>query len=198
MNTDIILSIFLGVGLAAAAGFRVFMPLLALSLASHFGIMSLGESFTWVGDFPAMIALTIATILEIGAYYLPFIDNLLDTAAVPLAAIAGTGVMAASLADMNPMLTWGLAIIAGGGTASAIKSASAGTRVLSSIKTAGIGNPVVSTVETGTSIGLIIVAMVFPVVAIILVAIILYFLFKIVRKFTKKKPNEVVPEVLEP
>ncbi len=198
MDMSIILSIFLGVGLAAAAGFRVFMPLLALSLANHFGIMPLGESFAWVGGFPAMIALAIATVLEIGAYYIPFVDNLLDTAAVPLAAIAGTGVMAASLTDMSPMLTWGLAIIAGGGTASAIKSASAGTRVLSSVKTAGIGNPVVSTAETGASLTLIIVAMVFPVLAVILVAVILYLLYRVVRRFTKKnKPQEEIQEAIE-
>lgn len=196
MDTSLILSIFLGVGLAAAAGFRVFMPLLALSIASHFGIVPLGESFSWVGAFPAMIALGIATVLEIGAYYIPWVDNLLDTAAVPLAAIAGTGAMAASLTDMSPMLTWGLAIIAGGGTAGAIKSASAGTRLMSSVKTAGIGNPVVSTAETGASLAMIFLAIFAPILAIIFVGFILFFLYKFIRKITKKKGTAPDP-VLE-
>lgn len=195
MDVSIILSIFLGVGLAAAAGFRVFMPLLALSVANHFGVIPLGESFAWVGAFPAMIALAIATVLEIGAYYIPWVDNLLDTAAIPLATIAGTGVMAASLTDMSPMLTWGLAIIAGGGTAGAIKSASAGTRLMSSVKTAGIGNPVVSTAETGASLTMIFLAIFAPILAILFVGLTLFFLFKFVRKFRKKKDVESLPEV---
>lgn len=187
MNFDIILSVFLGLGLAASAGFRVFMPLLALSIASHFDYLPLSESFQWLGSLPALIALALATILEIAAYYIPWVDNLLDTAAVPLATIAGTGVLAASVTELNPMLTWGLAIIAGGGTAGAIKSANAGTRMLSSVKTVGLANPIVSTVETGFSFSLVVLAIFFPVLAILLVLSILYFLFKVLRKLTTKK-----------
>lgn len=186
VNFDIILSIFLGLGLAASAGFRVFMPLLALSLVSYFDWLPLSESFEWLGSIPAIIALSIATILEIAAYYIPWVDNLLDTAAVPLAAVAGTGVLAASVTELNPMLTWGLAIIAGGGTAGAIKSANAGTRMLSSVKTIGLANPIVSTVETGFSFSLIVLAIFFPILAVLLVFSILYFLFKILRRFTFK------------
>lgn len=187
MTSEIIFSIFLGVGLAAAAGFRVFMPLLALSLASHFNIVPLDASFAWIGGFPAMIALGLATLLEIGAYYIPWVDNLLDTAAVPLAAIAGTGAMAATLTDVNPMLTWGLAIIAGGGTAGAIKSASAGTRLISSVKTAGFGNPLVSTAETGLSMGLIVLAIFAPILAFIIVTILFYLMYKLLGRILKGK-----------
>lgn len=187
MAMDIILSIFLGVGLAAAAGFRVFLPLLALSIANHFGAFPLGETFAWVGSFPAMLALGLASLIEIGAYYIPWVDNLLDTAAVPLATVAGTGAMAASLTDMSPMLTWGLAIIAGGGTAGAIKSATAGTRFMSSVKTAGFGNPVVSTAETGLSLTMILLAFFLPVIAILLVVLIFYFLYKVIKRFIPKK-----------
>lgn len=186
MDISIILSIFLGLGLAAAAGFRVFLPLLALSIANHFGIVSLGESFTWVGSVAAMFALGIATLLEIGAYYIPWIDNVLDTMAIPLATIAGTGMMAATLIDMDPMLTWGLAIIAGGGTAGAIKSASAGTRLMSSVKTAGIGNPVVSSVETGASLMMVLLAIFAPVLAMCFVFLLIYFMVRFVNRFTKR------------
>jgi len=185
-SMELVLSIFLGVGLAAAAGFRVFLPLLGLSIANHFGL-PLGESFEWVGSFPAMIALGLAAIIEIGAYYIPWLDNLLDSIAIPLATIAGTGAMAATLTDFSPMLTWGLAIIAGGGTAGAISTATAGTRLASTASTAGIANPVVSTVETGTSILLTILALVLPVLGIITVAFIFYLLFKVYNKFKGNK-----------
>ncbi len=186
---EFVLSIFLGIGLAAAAGFRVFLPLLALSIANHFGL-PLGESFEWVGSFPAMIAFGIAALIEIGAYYIPWLDNLLDSAAIPLATIAGTGAMAATLTDFSPMLTWGLAIIAGGGTAGAISTATAGTRLASSASTAGFGNPIVSTIETGTSIVLVVLAFVAPVVVIVVVAFIFYLLFKGYKKIgSNKAPN---------
>lgn len=193
MATQIIMSIFLGVGLAAAAGFRVFLPLLALSIASHFNVIPLGETFQWVGSIPAVIALGLASLLEIGAYYIPWVDNLLDTAAVPLATLAGTGVVAASVTDLSPMLTWGLAIIAGGGTAGVIKSATAGTRLVSTAATAGIGNPAVSTIETGTSVFLIFLAIVIPILAIIAVIGILYLAYRIFKKLASrnKKSEEV-------
>lgn len=132
---ETIISICLGIGLAASAGFRVFVPLFVLSLATHYGYVPVGESFTWIGSQAAMICLGIATVVEIFAYYIPFVDNLLDSIAIPLASIAGTIVMASTLVDLDPMLTWGLAIIAGGGTAAALNTATAKTRLASTATT---------------------------------------------------------------
>jgi hypothetical protein len=92
--TTTILSIFLGIGLASATGFRVFLPMFALSLATHFHVFEINSTFAFISGLPAMITLGIATVIEICAYYIPFIDNLLDTIATPLAAVAGTLVMA--------------------------------------------------------------------------------------------------------
>ncbi|WP_335966917.1 DUF4126 domain-containing protein [Galbibacter sp. PAP.153] len=186
MTSEAIISIFLGIGLAASVGFRVFLPLFVLSLVGHFDIINLSEHWEWIGSVPALIALAVAMVLEIFAYYIPFIDNLLDTIAVPLAAIAGTAVMVSTMAELSPVVTWALAIIAGGGTASIVKGASAGTRVTSSVATAGLGNPVVSTVETGGSIALSLVAIFLPIIAIVLVIIILMFIFWFYKKLGGK------------
>lgn len=177
-----ILSFFLGIGLAASSGFRVFLPLFALSLASHFNIIPLQESWTWIGGFPALIALGIAMVAEIFAYYIPFIDNLLDTIATPLAAIAGTIVMASTLLELDPLYTWGLAIIAGGGTATAMQGMTSITRLASSVKTAGLGNPVVATAETGTAITLSSLAIFLPIIAVIMVVIIFVIVFWLFKK----------------
>lgn len=185
MTTETILSLFLGIGLAASAGFRVFLPLFAMSLASHFNIIPLNESWSWVGGLPAMITLGVAMIGEIFAYYIPFVDNLLDTIAAPLAAIAGTAAMASTLIDLDPMLTWGLAIIAGGGTATAMQGMTSVTRLASSVKTAGLGNPVVSTAETGTAITLSSLSIFLPIAALIVVVFIFVIVFWLFRKFRK-------------
>ncbi len=188
MTADTILSIFLGIGLSASVGFRVFLPLFALSLAAYFNVWELNESWLWIGSTTAVITLSIATAVEIIAYYIPVIDNLLDTIAIPLATIAGTAVMVSTLADLSPLITWALAIIAGGGTAAAVKSSASVTRLGSTVSTAGFGNPVVSTIETGFSIVMSIVSIFLPILAIILVLFIFYIVFKLYKKL---KPNKL-------
>ncbi|WP_298137404.1 DUF4126 domain-containing protein [Flavobacterium sp.] len=185
MNLETILSICLGIGLASASGFRVFLPVFALSLASYFNVIPLNESWAWIGGLPALISFGVAMIFEIFGYYIPFIDNLLDTIATPLAAIAGFIVMASTMVDISPTMTTILAIIAGSGSATAFQGLTTTTRLASSVKTAGLGNPVVSTAETGTAITLSSLAIFFPIVAIILVVIIfgvIYWIFKKLKK----------------
>jgi len=181
MTTETILSIFLGVGLAASVGFRVFLPLFALSLASYFGVWDLNSNWEWVGSFAAVMTLGIATLLEIFAYFIPWFDNLLDSIAVPLAAIAGTAVMVSTVANLDPVTTWALAIIAGGGTATAIKGAGATGRLASTATTGGLANPVITTVETGTAAVVTVASIFAPILGAILVIIILFFIFKIYR-----------------
>jgi len=185
MTTETIISIFLGIGLAASVGFRIFLPLFALSLASYFNLWELNESWQWIGSMTALIILGVATIVEIFAYYIPFVDNLLDSVAIPLAAIAGTAVMVSTVADLSSEITWALAIIAGGGTAAAISGASGATRLASTATTAGIGNPVVSTIETGTAIVTSIVTIFLPVVGFVLVLLIVFIIFKIFKKINR-------------
>ena len=86
ITPETILSILLGIGLAASVGFRVFLPLFALSLASFFDVIPLNENWNWIGDSTALIILGIATFVEILAYLIPWIDNMLDVIALPLAA----------------------------------------------------------------------------------------------------------------
>lgn len=186
--TETIISICLGIGLSASVGFRVFLPLFALSLAAYFNLWELNGSWQWIGSLAALIIFGVATVVEILAYYIPFIDNLLDTIAIPLATIAGTAVMVSTVADLSPVITWALAIIAGGGTAAVIKSASGATRLTSSVSTAGIGNPIVSTVETGSSIVIAIVSIFLPVIAMILVIMVFYIIFKLYKKIKPSSP----------
>lgn len=191
MTSETIISIFLGIGLAASVGFRVFLPLFALSLASYFDVWSLNDNWEWIGSLPALIVLGVATLVEIFAYFIPWVDNLLDSVAVPLAAIAGTAVMVSTIANLDPVVTWSLAIIAGGGTATAIKGTSAAGRLTSSATTGGLANPVVSTVETGTAVVVSTASIFAPIIAAVLVIIILSFVFWIYRKIRPgRKSNQ--------
>jgi len=190
MTSETILSIFLGIGLAASTGFRVFLPLFALSLAAYFGAWHLNTSWLWIGGLAAVITLGVATLVEIFAYFIPWVDNILDSIAIPLAAIAGTAVMVSTIANLDPVVTWSLAIIAGGGTAAAIKGTNATGRITSSAVTGGFGNPVISTLETGTAIVVSTASIFAPIFAAVLVIIILSIIFKIYRKLRPRKHNK--------
>lgn len=193
--TDIlpfIISLFVGIGLAAATGFRVFLPIFFLSLGSYMGWFPLDESYAWVGGLPAVIATGMATLFEILAYYIPFVDNILDSITVPLATVAGSLLFATQFTEVSSWIQWSLALIAGGGTAATISSVFAGTRAASSGTTAGLANPVISTVETIGSTIMSILAIFLPILAGILVIVILYLAIKYGKKLldkVRKKPK---------
>ena len=169
------LSIAIGVGLAAACGFRIFVPLLIISMASRGGHLELAEGFQWMGTTPALLAFGTATLLEIAAYYIPFFDNLLDTITTPSAVVAGVIATASQVSDLDPLLGWSVAIIAGGGAAGTVQGLTAVTRQISSLATAGFGNPVFSTFEAGASVVMTLLAILVPMVAVLGVLVLLFF-----------------------
>src|SRR5687768_15254162 len=132
MTMDLLLSACLGIGLAAACGFRIFVPLLVMSIAANSGHLGLAGGFEWIGTRPALIAFAVATLLEVLAYYVPWLDHLLDTAAVPIAIVAGVVVTASVVTDVSPLLRWSLAVIAGGGAAATTQADRKSTRLNSS------------------------------------------------------------------
>lgn len=179
---EILLSVAIGIGLAAACGFRVFVPLLILNLAALSGHLTLPEGFAWLGSTYATLAFTIAMLLEITGYYIPWIDHALDSLAAPASIIAGTITTAALAADLSPLLKWTTAIIAGGGMAGLVQASTAALRAKTSLSTGGVGNPIFSTFELGGSIFTALLAIFIPIVCLVL--IILFFMF-VVRKADK-------------
>jgi hypothetical protein len=173
LDSETVLGVIVGLGLSAACGFRIFVPLLVMSIASLAGHFTLSSGFEWIATYPALIAFAVATALEIAGYYIPWVDHILDVVGAPAAIIAGTIVMASSVADVSPFLRWSLAIIAGGGVAGLFHSVTSMTRVASSMKTAGLGNPVLSTVEAGGATVLSVLAIVLPLVALAAIAVLL-------------------------
>jgi hypothetical protein len=168
---ELTLSILVGIGLAAACGFRVFVPFLVASIAALAGHLTFAPGFEWIGTHYALVAFAIATLLEIAAYYIPWLDNLLDTIATPAAVVAGIVIAASAVGDVSPFLRWTLAVVAGGGAAAAVQAATVAARGASSVTTGGLGNPVVSTGELGGSAVVATLAVVLPIVAVALVII---------------------------
>ena len=182
---EIILSLSLGLGLAAACGFRIFIPPLLMGVGSRFDLYDLEGSFIWVGEDWAIAVFAIATLLEIGGYYVPWIDNLLDTVATPAAVIGGIFVTSASLeGDVDPSIQWILATIAGGSTAGVIQLGTVATMAVSTGMTGGLGNPIVSTLEALASIICILLSFF---LAIIIPFVLIFLIWKAIEYITKSK-----------
>ncbi len=179
---ETLFSLMVGLGLSAACGFRVFVPLMGMSIASLSGHLTLAPGFEWIGTVPACIALSTATFLEIGTYYIPWLDNLMDALMTPVALVAGS-LATASMGDgLSPLLQWSLGIIGGGGVTGIVQGGTVMVRASSSGTTGGAGNPVVSTLEMIASVCITVLAIVLPLLALVLVVWICWKMFRRIRQ----------------
>jgi hypothetical protein len=196
INWETLLDLMLGIGLSAAAGFRVFVPLLVMSAAAVLGHVDLPTDFDWIESDQALIVFAAASLMEIVGYYIPFLDVLLDTIATPAAIIAGTLITASLASDLNPFLQWTVAIIAGGGTAGLTKGTTAIIRVIATAVFAGLSNPVIATIELVLAITLAVLAITVPV----LTSVVLLAGFAIavgrIRKFFRREAPPNSPDVV--
>lgn len=191
---ETLMSVMLGIGLSAACGFRVFVPLLAMSIASLSGHLTLAHGFEWVGSYPALVTFSVATCLEIAGYYIPWLDHLLDTMATPAAIVAGVMVSASLVTGMSPLLKWTLAVIAGGGAAGLVQGATVVTRGASTATTGGLGNPVVATLELAGSVIMSVLAITVPVAAVAVLVVFLLILGRFLwRRMRRSARAETKP-----
>lgn len=188
---ETLLGLMIGIGLSAACGFRVFVPLPGMSIAALSGYLSLSPEFEWIGTWPALIAFATATVLEIAAYYIPWVDNLLDNLMTPLAIFAGIITTASLINELSPLLRWSLAVIGGGSVSAIIQGGTVLLRAGSSGTTGGLTNPVLSSIETVGSIVITVLAVILPLLCLLIVVYICYRLIsKIVHSsFIKKTFN---------
>ena len=190
MQMETILGLCIGIGLSAACGFRVFVPLLVMSMASLMGWFEPMKGFEWLAMPSVCIALAVATVCEITAYYIPWVDNALDTISTPAAMIAGTlTTMAVSSGEMSQFASWAAAIIIGGGTAGAVQMSTVAVRGLSTATTGGIANPVVSTGEWIGAFLLSILSLLVPVLVVIVVLMMVVWSVRWVRRKKQESMN---------
>jgi len=180
-NFDLPVSIVLGVSLAAATGFRIFLPMLIVSLAAYSGHLPLDNNFAWLATPSALATLSVAAVAEILAYYVPAVDNLLDALAAPAALVAGVVVSAAVMTDVPPLVKWTAAVIAGGGVAGLTQGVTTILRAKSTILTGGVGNAVISTAELGGALLVTLLALAAPLVALAVVIFFLWLATRLIR-----------------
>jgi hypothetical protein len=183
---ETLLSLALGVSLSAASGFRIFVPPLVMSLLSQTAFYNPPANLAWMENPFVTTVFAVATGLEVFAYYIPWLDHMLDVIAAPTAFVAGTLMTGAFGIELDPALRWTLAIVAGGGAASGIQLLTSGARLISGTTTAGLGNPVVATTENIAATGLSVLALFVPLIAFIAVVVVLWFAIRCVRRLRQK------------
>ncbi len=180
--TNVVLSLAVGVSLAAAVGFRVFVPLLVLGAAGRAGWISLQPDFAWLASDGGLTALAVATTVEVVAYYIPTIDNALDILAAPAAIVAGVLATAAVSADLPAPMRWALAVVAGGGTAGFVQGLTSIARLKSTGLTLGLANPFLATFELFGATGVALLALAAPIAAILIVLAIALLIRRLKRR----------------
>ncbi len=180
----------MGIALSACAGFRVFIPMLAGALAGHFNVIALPADMQWLGSWPAIACFGTAAIAEVGAYYIPFVDNMLDVIATPLSVAAGT-LLASSIlpfTDQEPLIRWGVAFLTGGSAAGTIQLGTGLLRLFSSKATVGTGNVIVATTENAAALSGSLLSFFIPVIAaVVLVIFMCWIIIKLGKKSGRRK-----------
>jgi uncharacterized membrane protein len=188
-----VLAVFVGLGLAASCGFRVFVPLLVTSAAAISGYLELAAGFEWIGSWTAFTTFAVAALLEIFAYYIPWLDNLLDAIASPVGVIAGVILFAASVTELDPLLHWSLAIIAGGASAGIVQGGTVVARAVSTATTGGLANFAVSTFESLAGLFFSVMSIVVPILALVLLLVVITCMYyvgrPVIRKLVSRTPR---------
>lgn len=182
LNLDVLVEFLLAISLSAASGFRIFVPFLMMSGAAVLGHVDLPSQFDWVETPQALGLFSIALVLEMIGYSIPWFDHVLDIAATPIAVLAGTLLTGSIAPDMEPLVKWTLAIAAGGGTAGLTKVLSNLLRGGSTAISGGLTNPIYALIEVGLAIAISLLAIATPIAAGVIVAGLIGFaIYRVVR-----------------
>ncbi|MGF1515262.1 MAG: DUF4126 domain-containing protein [Elainellaceae cyanobacterium] len=192
MDLDLLESIGLGLGLGVAAGFRVVVPFWVLSAAAIFGHLPLNENMQWLDSETALIGLSLALLVELLVYSVPWLDNAADTVALPIAAVAGTLLMGLTANQLDPFAQWGLAIVAGGGAAATVKGLNGLTRLVSTATTGGLANFLVAIAELVGAVALSVLALTAPLLAIAAAVVLIVLLVRFGVKLLNRSPAPTV------
>ncbi len=186
-----------GVSLAAACGLRVFIPMLVLSIAGKVGMVTLGGQFGWITSTPALVSFGVASVVEVTAFYWPWLDHALDTLAIPCSVTAGTLAVASQVTGMDPWMTWMVGIVAGGGVAGLVQTGTIVLRGLSLAATGGFANPIVATVENIGAVLIAAFAILVPIVALLLMGLVLFMTLYSIRKWRQaRRAKMAAPRVV--
>jgi len=182
----ILLHLAMGLGLAASAGLRAFLPMLIVGLAARLDLVELAGGFAWLESWPAITVFAVAVAAELGADKFPVVDHFLDMFQMIVKPVAGALLAASVTTDWTPLYLVVFSVIAGAASAGVVHVTKSKLRLASSLTTAGTANPVLSLGEDAValtaSVGAILVPAVVALVFLVAVAVVWYGVWRIRRR----------------
>ena len=160
-----------------------------MNLAALAGYLHPAPGFDWIGSYYATVSFSTAAVVEILAYYIPWLDHFLDLIASPTAVVAGILATASMVMDVSPFLRWTLAVIAGGGAAALVQASTVALRAKSSALTAGLGNPVVASAEWAGSMLTSLLAILVPILCLFLIGAFCILVIRKAGRLFFRRPN---------
>ena len=200
LSTQAILALLTALGLSSTAGFRAYLPLLALAVGSSIdsSALPLQPNFQTLKSPPLIIILGVLTILEFVVDKIPVIDHFSDAVHTAIRPLSGAIIMAGtqnSVSDINPWLAAGVGAV----LALAFHTVKATSRPVVSATTAGVGNPIVSTIEDILTVVTSVLLIVAPIIGIILLVILVLLMARlvigVVRRFRGRKVAVTTPGI---
>jgi Domain of unknown function (DUF4126) len=185
-----------GLGLATAAGLNAYIPLLALGLLSRFtDLVSLPHGWAWLENGWVMTIVAVLLVIEVVADKVPALDSVNDaiqTFVRPTAGgiVFGSGTAAQTAAVTDPGAfaqsgQW-IPVVIGVVVALAVSLTKSAVRPAANVATAGMAAPVLSTVEDATSVGLVFLAILIPVLVLVVVVVLAWAVVRILRRRRRK------------
>lgn len=169
---EVVPSLALGIGLAACAGLRAWLPLLLLGGLARWGVVDLSPSFEFVASTRALVLFAVATVVEIAGDKIPAVDHALDALSTVLRPAAGSLLAASVLWQVSdPLTAMALGIAVGAPSALVPHAAKSTLRVVSTTFTGGLANPVLSFLEDAVALVLFALTVIVPLLAAALVVV---------------------------
>lgn len=171
-----------GIGLAVAAGLNAYIPLLVAGLLIHFDVISFGDPYDLLGGWPALIVVTVLLVIEVVADKIPAVDSVNDAIQTFIRPVSGAVLFAGAATGIDPDWSQALALILGLSAAGTVHAAKASARPVLNVATGGAAAPAVSTAEDVVSAGLSLAALLAPLLALILLALVAGWLVRLVLR----------------
>ena len=179
---EIAWQLMMGVGLAASAGLRAFLPLLVVGGAARAELLPLAERFAWMASTPALTVFAVAVLVEIVGDKAPAVDHALDAVGTIARPVAGAIVAAAPLTSLDPLTAVVVGIVLGGTFAGGVHASKSALRVVSTGSTGGLANPLVSLGEDVASLAGTLVSLFVPMLAFAAVVCLLFLFLRSRRR----------------
>jgi len=189
--TAFVPSLAMGIGLAACAGLRAWLPLLLAGLLARAGILELGPSFRFIASNQALILFGVATLVEMLGDKIPAVDHTLDALSTVLRPAAASLLAASVMWRIpDPLTALALGVAVGAPTALVPHAAKSTLRAASTALTGGLANPLLSLIEDLAAVTLFAFTVVVPVVVALTVLLVTAL---VIRRLARRRLRSTVP-----